>query len=150
MRTMVEAQTIRPATRPTSDWPIEVFYDGACPLCRREVAFLRRRDRRGRIRFTDIAAPGFAPAQYGKSQDEFLAQIHGRLPGGAWLTGVEVFRRLYAAIGFSWLVAPTRLPLVAPLLEWGYRHFARHRLRLTGRCGDAARACRVPPPGAGA
>ena len=36
----------------------EVFYDGECPLCMREIRMLRRMDRRGRIRFTDIAAPG--------------------------------------------------------------------------------------------
>ena len=33
-----------------------------------------------------------------------MAQIHGRLPDGTWLQGVEVFRRLYAAIGFGSLV----------------------------------------------
>ena len=31
---------------------VEVFYDGDCPLCTREIRLLRRLDRRGRIRFT--------------------------------------------------------------------------------------------------
>jgi predicted DCC family thiol-disulfide oxidoreductase YuxK len=112
----------------------EVFYDGGCPLCRREIAMLKRWDRRQRVRFTDIDALEFQAAALGKSQQELMASIHGRLPNGDWVTGVEVFRRLYAAAGFGPVVALTRLPLIAPLLDWGYRLFARNRLRVTGRC----------------
>jgi len=32
----------------------EVFYDGKCPLCRREISFLKAKDRKSRIRFRDI------------------------------------------------------------------------------------------------
>ena len=125
-----------------SIWDVEVFFDGNCPLCRREIAALRRLDRRKRIRFTDIAADGFSPEHYAKSMAELMDQIHGRLPDGAWIVGVEVFRRLYSAVGFSWLVAATRLPLISPLLEIGYRQFAKRRLKWTGRCGSSADGCR--------
>lgn len=118
----------------TTDFDIEVFYDGGCPLCRREIGLLRRWDRRHRIRFTDIDADGFDPAAVGKTMDELMAEIHGRLPDGSMITGVEVFRRLYSAVGFRWLVAPTRLPGISQLLEIGYRVFAKNRLRVTGRC----------------
>ncbi len=33
---------------------VEVFFDGECPLCMREIRMLRRLDRKDRIRFTDI------------------------------------------------------------------------------------------------
>jgi predicted DCC family thiol-disulfide oxidoreductase YuxK len=123
-------------------YDIEVFYDGDCPLCMREIAMLRRRDRRGRIRFTDIADAAFDAHAYGKTHDDLMAQMHGRLPDGTWVQGVEVFRRLYAAVGFAWLVAPTRLPVVSHALNWGYALFARNRLRLTGRC--TAESCALP------
>lgn len=116
---------------------VEAFYDGACPLCTREIRMLERRDRRGRIRFTDIAARDFDPAAYGKDMATFMARIQGRLPDGTWIEGVEVFRRLYAAIGLGWLVALTRLPGVSHATELAYRLFARNRLRLTGRCDTA-------------
>ncbi len=119
---------------PESSWQIEVFYDGDCPLCLREVKLLRWMDRRQRIRFTDIAAADFVAADYGKSLSEFMEQIQGRLPSGQWLVGVEVFRRLYAAIGFGPLVWIPRLPLLSQLCDIGYRVFAKNRLRLTGRC----------------
>ncbi|MCA9247806.1 MAG: DUF393 domain-containing protein [Planctomycetales bacterium] len=119
-----------------SVFEIEVFFDGGCPLCRREIAMLRRRDRHKRIRFTDIDSKAFATHDVGKTQDELMAQMHGRLPSGEWVCGVEVFRRLYSAIGFGLLVMPTRLPGVSHLLDWGYAIFARNRHRITGRCTD--------------
>ena len=123
---------------------IEVFFDGACPLCSREIALLRRLDRgRGHIRFTDIDAPDFDAKTTGRTQAELMARIYGRLPDGSFVTGVEVFRRLYSAVGFGALVALTRLPGISHLLDAAYSVFARNRLRLVGRCdGDA---CAVRP-----
>lgn len=124
---------------------VEVFFDGDCPLCTKEVDLLRRMDRgRGRIVFTDIADPTFDAAAYGKTWDDFMAKIHGRvLPDGTWIEGVEVFRRLYAAVGLGPLVALTRLPGVSQLADVAYEAFAKNRLRLTGRCGPDG-ACAVP------
>lgn len=125
-------------------YEVQVFFDGDCPLCRREIDLLRWLDRRGRIDFVDIAAPAFDPAPLGRSRDELMASIHGRLPDGAWLEGVEVFRRLYAAVGLGPLVALSRLPGVSRALDAAYRLFARNRLRLTGR-GCEGGACALPP-----
>jgi predicted DCC family thiol-disulfide oxidoreductase YuxK len=122
---------------------VEVFFDGDCPLCLREVNLLRRLDRRGRVQFTDIAAPDFVAAVTPEEHADFMARIRGRLPDGTMIEGVEVFRRLYAAVGFGALVALTRLPGVSHLLDLGYRVFARNRLRLTGRCAPDG-ACAVP------
>lgn len=40
---------------------VTVWHDGQCPLCRREIAMMRRLDRRGRIDFVDVAGPGSCP-----------------------------------------------------------------------------------------
>lgn len=128
-------------------WDVEVFYDGDCPLCMREINMLRRRDSHGRIHFVDIAASDFDPAAYGKDRAAFMARIHGRLPDGTWIEGVEVFRRLYTAIGFGRLVAVTRAPGISHLLGAAYSVFAKNRLRLTGRCDDGA--CALPTASSG-
>lgn len=65
-----------------------------------------------------------------------MAEMHGRLPDGSWVTGVEVFRRLYSAVGFGPVVWLTRLPVVRQLLNLGYRGFAKYRVRLMGRCNQ--------------
>jgi len=113
---------------------VEIFYDGECPLCTREVALLRRYDRRAGILFTDIAAQGFDAGALGLTQHDLMARIHGRLRDGTVIEGVEVFRRAYQAIGLGLLVPLTRLPGISQLLDAAYRLFARNRLRLTGRC----------------
>lgn len=115
---------------------IEMFYDGHCPLCLRETQLLTHMDRHDRIRFVNIAASDFDADSAGKSQDELMAEIHARLPDGSWVTGVEVFRRLYSAVGLGPLVLLTRLPVISQLLDAGYHIFARNRLRLTGRCTE--------------
>ncbi len=117
-----------------SSFDVEVFYDGECPLCTREITMLRKMDRRARIRFTDIAAPGFDPAPLGLDHDTLMKRIHARLPSGELVEGVEVFRRLYTAVGFGPVVAVTRLPGVSHALDLAYELFAKNRLRLTGRC----------------
>lgn len=125
----------------TKTMEIEVFFDGGCPLCLREINFLKRRDRHERIKFTDIDAADFSTDSCGKTYDELMAKIYGRLPDGIWITGVEVFRRLYSAVGFGPLVMLSRLPVISQIMELGYHVFAKNRLRLTGRC--TAQSCSV-------
>lgn len=112
----------------------EVFYDGACPLCVREINMLRRKDSKEKLVFTDIAGAGFDALELGLTQEVLMARIHGRDASGEIIEGVEVFRRLYDAIGFGWLVSVSRWPGVAQILGLGYSVFARNRLRITGRC----------------
>jgi len=150
MSTTVEARP-RPLAVSTNRLPdgkqVEVFYDGDCPLCVREIAMLRRWDKNDRIVFTDIAAPDFSAVALGKTQDDLMARIHGRLSDGQWIEGVEVFRQLYSAVGLGPLVAVTRLPGISSLMNLGYRLFAKNRLRLTGRC--TAESCAIPRQAAG-
>jgi predicted DCC family thiol-disulfide oxidoreductase YuxK len=127
---------------------ITILYDGDCPLCTREIRFLERRDRgRGRIQFEDIADPSFDPGAYGLDARKVMARIHGVLPDGTVIEGVEVFRRVYAAVGLGWLMAPTRWPGLRRLADLAYRIFARNRLRWTGRTPACeAEQCQVITP----
>lgn len=116
-----------------TSWDIKVLFDGECPLCRREIAFLEGRNRRGRLALEDIAAPGFDPSAYGLDAADVMGRINGVLPDGRVVEGMEVFRRAYAAVGLGWLLAPSRLPGLGRMYDAGYRVFARNRLRWTGR-----------------
>lgn len=49
---------------------IKMLYDGECPLCSREAAWLKKRDKNGALAFEDISAPGFDPAKYGLTREE--------------------------------------------------------------------------------
>ena len=133
-----------------ADHPMEILIDYDCPLCRAEAGFLERLDGgRGRLRCVDITGESFDPGAYGATQSEVMGTIHGVTSDGNLVTGMEVFRRAYAAVGWGWLWAPTGWPGLKWAFDAGYRWFARHRLRLTGRKGEACDGdrCRVPEKG---
>ncbi len=131
-----------------ADWEFKVLIDGDCPLCKREADLLRWLDGgRGRLALEDIARPDFDPARYHTTLENVMGHIHGVLPDGSLVTGVEVFRRAYRAVGWGWLLAPTTWPLLRQLSDAGYRWFARNRLWLTRRSGACSTGrCRVPDP----
>lgn len=116
-------------------YPLEFLYDGECRICLFDVARLRRADRHGRLVFVDVTAPEFDPASFGATSEVLLARIHARRADGVMVEGPEVFRLAMTAVGYGWLVAPTRLPVLSQLTELGYRWFARHRVALSRRFG---------------
>lgn len=125
----------------TESWRLRVFFDGECPLCKREIAFVRRLDEgRGRVDLVDLSAPDFDASEYGLDQATIEARIHAQTPDGRTVEGVEVFVLLYEALGRGWWVAPARWPGIRWLLDRAYLWFARNRLRLTGR---APRTCEL-------
>jgi predicted DCC family thiol-disulfide oxidoreductase YuxK len=107
----------------------------------REIRMLQRLDKGAQIRFSDISVPGFDASSLGLDWPSLMKRIHGRLPNGELIEGVEVFRRLYAAVGFRRLVGISRIPGVSGALDLAYEVFAKNRLRLTGRC--EAEACEL-------
>jgi predicted DCC family thiol-disulfide oxidoreductase YuxK len=127
-----------------SAWDVQLFFDGECPLCKKDVAFMQWLDRKHqRVSWVDIAARDFSAESHGLTMNELMESLHARLPDGSWVKGAESFRRIYEALGFGWLVAITRWPLVRQVVEWAYDTFAKNRLRLTGRCAPDG-ACALP------
>ena len=122
---------------------LELFFDGACPLCKREISLLKKLDRKGKIKFTDISSSNFNPSTYGMSIDSLMKEINARLSDGTWIKGVEVFRKLYELVGFKFIVKVSRWPVVSQLLDTGYRIFAKNRLRFTGRCLPESQSCEI-------
>lgn len=116
-------------------WKLKVFYDGACPLCSREIAWLQKRTHPDHVLYEDIERDDFTGPEYGISREQALAQIHGVSDKSEILTGMNLFRALYREAGLGWLLIPTGWPLMRPLFDWLYQLFARNRLRLTGRAG---------------
>ena len=72
-----------------------VWYDGACPLCRREIALMRRFDRRGAIDFVDVAQAVPSACPIGRS--ELLARFHAS-EDGQLLSGAAAFAAMWRAI----------------------------------------------------
>ena len=80
-------------------WPqsatVRMLYDGGCPLCEREVDFLRSRNTEGRIDFVDIDSDEFdASWNRGIGFEQAMASIHAIRADGSVISGVPVFREL--------------------------------------------------------
>ena len=113
---------------------LTLLYDGGCPLCVREVTFLRRKDRNHCIRFIDVDAPDYAPEDWsGISYRQAMARIHAIQSDGTVLTDVAVVREAYRLIGLGWLYAPTRWPVIGPAADVLSGVWARYRLKITNR-----------------
>ncbi len=89
------------ASEVTTSWRIKLLYDGECPLCLREVNFLQKRDAgRGLVAFVDIADESYKPEDNGNIDfATAMGRIHAVLPDGTVVKNVEVFRRVYEALG---------------------------------------------------
>lgn len=115
---------------------LTVWYDGACPLCRREIAAMRRLDRRGAISFVDASES--QPESCPLSQEELLRRFHVR-EDGRILSGAAGFAAMWRAIP---LLAPlghlARWPLFDRLFEAFYRLFLRLRPALQRLAGGTA------------
>lgn len=107
---------------------VVVWYDGDCPLCRREIALMSRLDRRGAIRFVDAAtaADAACPVDRGTVLTRFHASEDGKL-----LSGAAAFAAMWRAIPvLRPLGLAARVPLVLTFFELAYRTFLRVRPRL--------------------
>ena len=106
---------------------LTVWHDGDCPLCRREIAVMRRLDRRGAIAFID-ATDGDASCPIDRRA--LLARFHAR-EDGQLLSGAAAFAAMWRAIPvLRPLGLAARQPIVLALLERVYIGFLRVRPRL--------------------
>ncbi len=116
-------------------WQIKLLYDSECPLCMREVNFLRKRDaERGLVKFVDVADDAYSAQENGGVDFETaMGRIHAVLADGTVIKNVEVFRRVYEILGMGWIYAATKLPVIGPIVDRVYELWADRRLALTGR-----------------
>jgi predicted DCC family thiol-disulfide oxidoreductase YuxK len=125
------------ATPPTAAPELTLYYDGQCPLCVAEVAFLQSRNAQGQLAFVDVTQTDFEAAGHNISCEAAMAQIHGRTADGQVLVGVPVFATAYKLANLpvlAWLLSRRWL---LPLLQPAYVLFAKHRQALSKRIGPS-------------
>ena len=105
-----------------------VYFDGACPVCRREIAHYRRQRGSDAIAWVDASSCDAAALGPGLDRSVVLRRFHVRESDGMLTSGaaafVAIWRRLPA---FAWLATLASSRTVLALLEAGYSLFLRVR-----------------------
>lgn len=111
--------------------PLTVLYDGACPLCRREIGIYRGLRSNSPVCFADVSdAASSLPSTLppGTTREQLMARFHVRSSDGQLLSGAQAFLALWAVLpGWRWLARAGRLPGAVWVMERTYRLFLRLR-----------------------
>lgn len=110
-------------------------------MCRREVALMRRLDRRQRITFINVVSS--TNQECPVDRQELLSRFHAS-EEGQLLSGAAAFAAMWRAIPILRpLGLAARVPFVLMTLEWSYRLFLKIRpslQRLAYLLGDDSKA----------
>jgi predicted DCC family thiol-disulfide oxidoreductase YuxK len=103
---------------------VTVWYDSDCPMCIREIALMRRLDRRGAIDFVEIQGAVGCPID----TKTLLQRFHAQERGQPIVTGAAAFAAMWRAIPvLRPLGLLARFRPVLWLLERLYRGFLKIR-----------------------
>lgn len=119
-----------------------IFYNAACPICRREIEHYRHLDREagGALDFADIDAADHELRDLGLSPDTARRRLHVLDGEGRLLAGVPAFAAIWDRLPrYRWLATICRLPLLRSVLPWIYDGIAFCLYRW-----DKKRRCTVP------
>lgn len=101
-----------------------VYFDGACPLCRREIAFYRRRRGADAIAWIDVSGPTSKRPASDLCRDAALKRFHVRTADGRLVSGGRAFAELWAVLpAFRFIGRVFRRPPMVWALEAAYRAF---------------------------
>ncbi len=119
-----------------------VLYDGACPVCRREISFYMRRAGADRIDWRDVSLPDPAALPAGLSCEQVLQRFHVISPSGKVQSGGAAFAELWTALpAFRALGHLFKLPVMSGLIEVAYDGFLQVRAstKALNKCASSTR-----------
>lgn len=115
---------------PEGDRP-SAYYDGACPLCAREIGFYRRQDGAARICWIDISGVDTLEVAPGLAREEALARFTVRDADGSLVSGGRAFTLIWKQLPrFRWLAKICENQPFAWSLDQTYGIFLKIRPRL--------------------
>ncbi len=116
-----------PMNSPATSDTLTVLYDGACPLCRREIAHVKglaERQSDSRLCFVDISREAEGDTRPAAERAALLARFHVQHADGSRIDGAAAFVAMWQRLpGWRWLARLAQLPGVLTLLEFAYRGF---------------------------
>lgn len=107
-----------------------MFFDGGCPLCRREVAHYQKLDTAKRIRWVNIDTEPEALEALSIAPTDAMRRLHVLTPEGKVVSGARAFATIWSELPYYRRLSNVlqRLHILQPL-ELCYELFARWRFR---------------------
>ena len=110
-----------------ADASVTMLYDGGCPLCSKEVAHYKRRDKQSRVSWIDINADSQPLAHYSISQEAAMKRLHVTQDGQI-VVGARAFAAVWSQLpGYRLIVPIVKLRPIMWLLDSVYSWFAEKR-----------------------
>jgi len=130
----LEASPVRGASQDPAEATgcTTVYFDGACPLCSREIAMYRRLEGADGLRWVDITTASTQELGGDLTREQALARFHVRDEQGHLVSGAAGFVAIWGRLpGLGWLAWLATRPPISWLLEPAYRAFLKFRPFLT-------------------
>ena len=110
---------------------LTVLYDGSCPLCQMEIAYLKGlalKQTNSALCFLDISPGGENGPAFAADRVELMARFHVQQQDGSRLSGAAAFVAMWSRLpGWRWLARLAQLPGMLSLMELAYRAFLHIR-----------------------
>ncbi|MCL7940932.1 DUF393 domain-containing protein [Halomonas sp. ATCH28] len=116
--------------------PLKVYYDGICPICRRDRARYERwaREAGDQVTWCDVNEHDETLREKGVDPQAALLSLHVEEEGGRIREGIDAYillmRRVPRLKPLAWLIG---LPGLKEALRWYYDRWVRRRLAREGR-----------------
>ena len=114
---------------------IEVFFDGKCGLCSKEISYYRGIAPVGIFVWMDIASDPTPLREYGITQADALRHLHVRDTDGQWHKGVSAFIIIWKHLSYWRLLSAfVGLPIIRHTASALYNKFADYRFAKLAHC----------------
>ena len=114
---------------------IEVFFDGKCGLCSKEIAYYQNIAPSGIFAWMDIATDASPLAAHQISQADALRHLHVRDAAGDWHIGAAAFLIIWQQLRYwRFLAVLVGLPIIRHIAAMVYNRFADYRFAKLAHC----------------
>ena len=114
---------------------IEVFFDGKCGLCSKEISYYQGIAPVGIFAWMDIANDPTPLQEYGITQADALRHLHVRDTDGQWHKGAAAFIIIWRHLSYWRLLAAfLGLPIIRHIASAFYNKFADYRFSKLAHC----------------
>lgn len=109
-----------------------LFYDGSCPLCRREIDLMRKYTHK-KIDFLDIHEHKLDDTH--PSKKLLLRRLHLRKADGQWLVGLDANVHAWSYNSYGKILKALRWPIIKVAVDFIYFKWADRRYAKRYECG---------------